>query len=293
MAQREGKCTNFGLCTMADSRETITLPEGEEFSCPECGKMLAEVEGKGKGAGGGGGGKGSGKAKLALGALAVALLAGGGYFLLVQPTDDETKTDEVKKDEVKKEEPKPKLPDPQPKPPDPVPADSVTPQPQPKPTPKPIVNPSPHVPDPNAAEIERLRKQQEQLRAEREKLKEEQARLATLRSEQTKTSPIVDPSPKKTDVSVEPAYSGPSSGTMVWEGTVHSKGELVTIDNGVANKGSVVSGKLPGVAVLLQSDNPKKVAIASPPGPDNRYRRVVLRVQGSGPQKVVLSWSLP
>lgn len=291
MAQREGKCTNFGLCTMADSRETITLPEGEEFSCPECGKMLAEVEGKGKGAGGGGGGKGSGKAKLALGALAVALLAGGGYFLLVQPTDDETKTDEVKKDEVKKEEPKPKPPDPQPKPPDPGPADSVTPQ--PKPTPKPIVNPSPHVPDPNAAEIERLRKQQEQLRAEQEKLKEEQARLATLRSEQTKTSPIVDPSPKKTDVSVEPAYSGPSSGTIVWEGTVHSKGELVTIDNGVANKGSVVSGKLPGVAVLLQSDNPKKVAIASPPGPDNRYRRVVLRVQGSGPQKVVLSWSLP
>ncbi len=67
----------------------------------------------------------------------------------------------------------------------------------------------------------------------------------------------------------------------------------MTIDNGVANKGSIISGRLPGVAVLIQPDNTKKVAIASPPGPDNRFQRVVLRVQNNGPTKVVLSWSLP
>src|ERR1700681_4822259 len=79
MPQRQGKCINCGLCTMADSREAITLPEGEDFSCPECGKMLSELEGKG---GGGGGAKGPGKSKLALAGLAVVLLAVGGYFML-------------------------------------------------------------------------------------------------------------------------------------------------------------------------------------------------------------------
>jgi phosphate transport system substrate-binding protein len=68
MPQREGKCTNFGLCTMADRREAITLPDGEDFSRPECGKTLTEIEGKGK-SGGSGGSKGLGKSKLALAGL--------------------------------------------------------------------------------------------------------------------------------------------------------------------------------------------------------------------------------
>ena len=279
MPQREGKCTNFGLCTMADSREPITLPEGEDFSCPECGKMLAEVEGKGKGGGGGAGSKGSGKSKLALAALAVALLGGGGYYLLMQPDED-----------TKKEEPKP----PAPKPPDPKPIDVQPPAPAPAPLPSDVTPPpTAPAPDPHAQELEELKRQQKKILEEQAQLKKEQDRLAKLRHDsevpppEPKPKPVIDTKPETT------AYSGPSSGTMVWEGTVHSKGELVTIDGGVASKGSLVSGKLPGVAVLIQSDNPKKVAIASPPGPDNKFQRIVLRVQGSGPQKVVLSWSLP
>jgi hypothetical protein len=73
MASKTGKCTNFGLCSMADTRETITVPSVDEFSCPECGKMLAEVEGKG--GTGNGAAKGAGRAKFAVAALAI-LLAG-------------------------------------------------------------------------------------------------------------------------------------------------------------------------------------------------------------------------
>jgi hypothetical protein len=188
-------------------------------------------------------------------------------------------------DDTKKEDPK--KPDPSP----PVPIKVDPPAPEPKPV-DPI--PPPPAPDPHAAELERLKQEQERIKQQQAELKREQERLAQLKRE---TPPVVDPIKNKSEEVkppvVESAYNGPSSGTLVWEGTVHSKGELVTIDNGVANKGSVVSGKLPGVAVLIQSDNAKKVAIASPPGPDNKFQRVVLRVQGNGPQKVVLSWSLP
>ena len=42
MPARKGKCINFGLCPKADSREVITVNDGEEFSCPfpDCRKPL-------------------------------------------------------------------------------------------------------------------------------------------------------------------------------------------------------------------------------------------------------------
>ena len=42
MPVRKGKCINFGLCPKADSREIITVNDGEEFSCPfpDCRKPL-------------------------------------------------------------------------------------------------------------------------------------------------------------------------------------------------------------------------------------------------------------
>jgi hypothetical protein len=70
------------------------------------------------------------------------------------------------------------------------------------------------------------------------------------------------------------------------------KGELITIENGTANKGVILSGKLPGVPVLIAPLNSKRVAIAGAPGPDSKYQRVVLRVQANGQVKVELSWSL-
>jgi hypothetical protein len=39
MAQRIGKCTNYGGCTLADRNEQITIVT-KEFRCPECGSPL-------------------------------------------------------------------------------------------------------------------------------------------------------------------------------------------------------------------------------------------------------------
>jgi phosphate transport system substrate-binding protein len=43
VATRQGKCTNFGNCEKADKREIIPVPQGADFSCPECGRDLTEV----------------------------------------------------------------------------------------------------------------------------------------------------------------------------------------------------------------------------------------------------------
>lgn len=254
MPQRQGKCINFGLCTMADSREAITLPEGEDFSCPECGKMLSEVEGKG----GGGGGKGGGKSKLALAAVAVALLGVGGYFLLApEKTTVNPQPDPAPIPGPVKPEPSPTpAPDPVKPEPTPTPApDPVKVQPDPAPIPGPVKKPIDH----------------------------------TVKKPADHTAKIPDPEP---EAKVEPTPIIPTatSGTIIWEGTV-KKGELISIENGVADKG-VVSGKLPGVPVLIAPLNTKKVAIAGAPGPDSKYQRIVLRIQANGPIKAELSWSV-
>lgn len=40
MADRQGRCTNFGNCTKADKKESISVPIGADFLCPECGNPL-------------------------------------------------------------------------------------------------------------------------------------------------------------------------------------------------------------------------------------------------------------
>lgn len=65
-----GKCTNFGLCARADSREWIEAPL-EEFFCPDCGRPLhREKPASGPGR------------KLILVAGAAVVLAAGGYLVL-------------------------------------------------------------------------------------------------------------------------------------------------------------------------------------------------------------------
>ena len=256
MPQKAGKCTNFGLCTMADSREAITLPEGEDFSCPECGKMLAEVEGKG-GAGGSGGGKGSGKSKLVLGGLAIALLAGGVYFLAVGPDSDDTGKTTPTPSPTVVVEPTPSQ--------TPVPTPVQTPVPTaipPTPLPTVVIPPTrlPHIAP---------------------------TRLPTAVPTTPTPTPVTTPVPTPTPI----VETGANSGTLIWEGTVHGT-EFVTIENGVASRGTLISGRLPGKPVLIEQDNSKKVAIAGAPGPDSKYQRLVLRIQGKGQVKVVLNWSL-
>jgi hypothetical protein len=90
MADRTGKCVNFGLCGKADSREIIPVAGGGDFSCPECGKPLTEVS-----AGGATGGAkaASGKKAIAIGALGLALIAGTAYKFLSAPPESTDKTD--------------------------------------------------------------------------------------------------------------------------------------------------------------------------------------------------------
>jgi phosphate transport system substrate-binding protein len=50
MALRNGKCTNYGLCVKADTREAQSIADGAEFVCQECKRPLVAV---GASAGGG------------------------------------------------------------------------------------------------------------------------------------------------------------------------------------------------------------------------------------------------
>jgi hypothetical protein len=132
--------------------------------------------------------------------------------------------------------------------------------------------------------------QQRQIEDARRKLAEEQAKRQ--RDDQARAQILrPDSSPPATPKPSVPSYAGPSSGEIVWEGTVKGT-ELITIENGQASSGTV-TGSLPGVAVLIQPTDPKKVSIASSPGPRNQYSRVVIRVSGNGKARVTLRWSLP
>ncbi len=43
MATRQGRCTNFGNCSVADKRQVISVPQGADFVCPEDGRALSEI----------------------------------------------------------------------------------------------------------------------------------------------------------------------------------------------------------------------------------------------------------
>jgi hypothetical protein len=90
MAQRIGKCINFGLCSEADGRETIQVARGGDFSCPECGKPLTEATGD---AGSGERSVGRGKKAAAIAGLGLLLIAGTAYKFLAPADSNIKKTD--------------------------------------------------------------------------------------------------------------------------------------------------------------------------------------------------------
>lgn len=90
----------------------------------------------------------------------------------------------------------------------------------------------------------------------------------------------------------QPAYSGPSSGNIVWRGEVQGT-TLVTIEGNSSDTGQVISGALPGVLVMVQPADAKHVGVAGAPAPSNGYRRLTLRVQGKGVMQAVIHWSIP
>lgn len=129
--------------------------------------------------------------------------------------------------------------------------------------------------------------QQRQIDEERRKLADEQAqreREAQARRVNIPTAPAPISQPA-------PTYRGPSSGEIVWEGIIKGT-ELITIENGQSSSGTL-TGALPGVAILIQPTDTKKVSIASTPGPRNQFNRLVFRVSGNGNTRVTLKWSLP
>ncbi len=75
IAGRSGKCSNFGNCTIADTRRTVEVSVGMDFVCSECLKpLLLNSEGAG-----------AGRSKAPIMALLIALLTLGGagswYFI--------------------------------------------------------------------------------------------------------------------------------------------------------------------------------------------------------------------
>jgi hypothetical protein len=86
-------------------------------------------------------------------------------------------------------------------------------------------------------------------------------------------------------------YSGPSSGSIVWQGEVRGT-TLVTINGNACDAGQIVSGALPGVLVAVQPADTKHVGVAGAPAPSNSYRRLTLRIQGNGVLQEVIRWSI-
>lgn len=43
MATRQGRCTNFGNCEVANQQKIVPVPQGADFVCPECGRELTEI----------------------------------------------------------------------------------------------------------------------------------------------------------------------------------------------------------------------------------------------------------
>jgi hypothetical protein len=395
MPARTGKCINFGGCNKADSKEVMTIPEGDEFVCPDCEKSLVPVGGRAKG-GSGGGGKLPLKLILAsvlgLGVIGgiVALVIGHNtpeiQNLAIEPAQiqaGQTATLKWSVDHATDVSIDPGLGPVQSEdtfpvsprgtttytltakkgsnvvtksvtlqvniaqlPPAPIPA--PIPGPVPAPSPRPGPGPRPLVPTPvagppvitsfsatpgvvQAGQTLVLQWSTRNARSvsfpganpPRNNLPPVGSLSITPRSPGTfpvllmasgqgsahktimirvinaqpgsgiQPPPYRPPPPSQTPPEPAPEPpSTPASGTLIWEGDVQGT-QLVTIQDGTASPGQLMSAGLPGREVVLQPQQEKKVGIASAPSPDNHYRRVVLRVFGHGHTRVVVNWSTP
>jgi hypothetical protein len=397
MPARTGKCINFGGCSKADSREVMTVPDGNEFVCPECEKsLMATGGGKGKSAGPG---SGSGKLKYILAAVLGLGAIGGVIAWLVTPslpsiqfsveptlinagqtanlkwsvenatdvqiapiigavqTEDTfpispqgttTYTLTAKKGDhvVTKSvtlQVNGSLPPPPPPPPQ-VPMQVPGPGPAKPPAMRPVsVSPviSSFSANPSVVQLGQPVVLQWSTRnatrvsfpgTTNNNLPPIGSVTITPRAvgnypvslmaigqgtpaQQSLTIRVVNPNPRYAgpppmprppaapavnpqsngDQEQEPEAprrSAPAAGTLIWEGDIQGT-TLVTIQNGMASPGQLISGSLPGVPIILQQETEKKVGIASAPSPDNNYQRLVLRVFGHGHTRVVVHWSTP
>ncbi len=84
-------------------------------------------------------------------------------------------------------------------------------------------------------------------------------------------------------------YDGPSTGAITWSGQLEKNGS-VTIDGHDASSGSL-NGDLPGVPVMIDIDN-KEIAVAEAPGPENGWKRLVLRSKKQKSLVVTIKWTV-
>lgn len=96
---------------------------------------------------------------------------------------------------------------------------------------------------------------------------------------------------ERISIAMEANYTGPSSGTMVWEGEVRGS-TMVTIEDGKASTGRVTGSPLPGVPCSIRLSDYRNVSIAYAPDQESDYKRVVLQVNSKGRIKVTLMWTV-
>jgi hypothetical protein len=88
---------------------------------------------------------------------------------------------------------------------------------------------------------------------------------------------------------VKPAYTGPSSGVIVWSGQLDKNGTVV-IEGSLASSGSL-NGRLPGVPVSVNLDV-REFAIAESPSPGNGWSKVVFRSRNKRHSVVTIEWKV-
>jgi hypothetical protein len=106
-------------------------------------------------------------------------------------------------------------------------------------------------------------------------------------TKQAFASVTVEPLPAKTE-----EHNGPvtqDSGLILWSGALEG-GQTLTINGSQASTGSVLSGKLPGIPVVLNVTPLELVGIQEAPGPSNGWARLVLRSRKKMHAVVSIEW---
>jgi serine/threonine-protein kinase len=98
-------------------------------------------------------------------------------------------------------------------------------------------------------------------------------------------TPKPKPVPQPTPTPVVPSV--PTVGTLAWTGEL-DYGAQLDMGGGAA---AGVTGALPGIPVQIDDVHPSSVHIVTAPGPENGWRRLVLRNDGAKQAMVVVRWS--
>jgi len=90
---------------------------------------------------------------------------------------------------------------------------------------------------------------------------------------------------------VEVLPSGPSEGTIVWQGEVHGVSP-VSIEGNHASIGTIVNGGLPGLPCTVRLESSNRATLQTTPDQWNGWKLIVLQIRGNGRVTVRLNWSL-